>query len=256
MVNYLDYEQGSIEWLEARGGLTTASMFTVCRGITGGMTDQQRVYVDLVMSGSDPKDAAPLAGYKTKPSGAGIAKALAGEKVGEYSQKTKNYAFRLAVERISGELLSNPYEFQPWQADRGNELEEEARIKYEAKTFNLVQQVSLAVTDDGLFGASLDGLVDDDGSIEIKCFLNPEKLASILLDGDVGTVVDQMQGGMWITGRSWCDFVLYCPALKCIGKDITVIRFNRDEEYIHKLEQDLLEFNELVSTYIKKLKEV
>tara|TARA_R110000782_G_scaffold253452_1_gene341554 strand:- start:15 stop:662 length:648 start_codon:yes stop_codon:yes gene_type:complete len=215
MANYLNYEQGSIEWLEARGGLITASMFT---------------------------DA--------------VATLKSGKNKGEPTQKAKDYAFRLAIERISGELLSKPYEFQPWQADRGNHLEEHARIRYEAKTFNLVQQVSLAVTDCGLFGASLDGLVDDDGSIEIKCFLNPEKLASILLDGDVGSVVDQMQGGMWITGRSWCDFVLYCPALKCIDKDITVIRFNRDEEYIHKLEQDLLEFNELVNTYIKKLKEV
>tara|TARA_R110000868_G_C10972546_1_gene770388 strand:+ start:30008 stop:30655 length:648 start_codon:yes stop_codon:yes gene_type:complete len=215
MANYLDYEQGSIEWLEARGGVTTASMFT---------------------------DA--------------YSKLKSGKNKGEPTQKAKDYAFRLAIERISGELLSKPYEFQPWQADRGNELEDEARIKYEAKTFNLVQQVSLAVTDCGLFGASLDGLVDDDGSIEIKCFLNPEKLASILLDGDVGSVVDQMQGGMWITGRAWCDFVLYCPALKCIDKDLTIIRFERDEEYISKLEQDLLEFNELVNTYIKKLKEV
>jgi hypothetical protein len=172
---------------------------------------------------------------------------------GDHSQAAKDYAFKLAVERISGQLLDDP-QFDPWQAKRGRELEPEARLAYEIKCGIMVEQTGLALTEDRLFGASVDGLVNDDGSIEIKCFLAPAKLAPILFEKDIGDCVDQIQMGLWITGRKWCDFVLYCPALKCIGKDLTIIRIERDDNYITKLEADLLKFNELVTEYETKLR--
>jgi len=176
-----------------------------------------------------------------------------GPNKGDYSQKAKDYAFKLAVERISGELLDDP-QFDPWQAKRGRELEPEARLAYEHRTETLVEQTGLALTEDKLFGASVDGLIDEDGTIEIKCFLAPGKLAPILFEKDIGECVDQIQTGLWITGRLWCDFVLYCPALRCIGKHLTVIRINRDDNFIAELEADLLKFNELVSEYESKLR--
>ena len=97
-------------------------------------------------------------------------------------------------------------------------------------------------------------MVDEDGSVEIKCFLAPGKLAPILLENDIGECMDQIQGGMWITGRKWTDFILYCPALKCIGRELTVIRIKRDDDYIAELEADLVAFNRLVDKYMTQLK--
>lgn len=176
-----------------------------------------------------------------------------GKNKGDFSAAGKAYAFKLAIERISGQLIDVP-QFDTWQMKRGNELEPEARLKYEESQGVLVEQTGLALTEDKLFGSSVDGLVDEDGIIEIKCFVDPTKLQSILIDGDIGDVMDQVQGSLWVTGRKWADFILYCPQLACIGKDLTVIRFNRDDNYIADLESDLLKFNELVNQYEQQLR--
>lgn len=252
-VKHIIAAQGSTEWFQARTGAVTASMFTECRKVVGGLDERQSKYVDLVRSGIDEKVAATDAGYKSKPSSDTVRRAIAGEKVGDFSDKAKEYAFKLAVERISGELLDEP-QFDTWQARRGRELEPEARLAYEERTANWVEETGLALTEDGKFGASVDGLVGDDGGIEIKCFLAPSKLAPILLEKDIGDCNDQIQGGMWITGRSWHDFVLYCPALRCIEQHLTVIRVERDNEYIEALQSDLLEFEKYVNEIEQKLR--
>lgn len=176
-----------------------------------------------------------------------------GPNKGQFSQAAKDYAFRLAVERISGEPLDDP-QFDPWQARRGRELEPEARLAYEYRTKTMVEQTGLAITEDEKFGASVDGLVGRDGGVEIKCFLAPSKLSPILFDGDIGDCIDQVQGAMWITGRKWHDFVLYCPALKSINKHLTVIRQERDDEYIEAMQKDLLLFDLYVSEIEHKLR--
>lgn len=176
-----------------------------------------------------------------------------GPNKGGFSQAAKDYAFKLAVERISGEILDEP-QFDPWQARRGRELEPEARLAYEERTANWVEQTGLALTEDGKFGASVDGLINDDGGIEIKCFLAPSKLAPILLEKDIGDCKDQIQGGMWITGREWHDFVLYCPALRTINQHLTIIRVERDNEYIEAMQSDLLEFDKYVCEIEQKLR--
>jgi hypothetical protein len=57
----------------------------------------------------------------------------------------------------------------------------------------------------------------------------------------------QIQGGLWITGRRWADFVMYCPQLEAIGKQIYYRRVQRDESFIEQLERDLVDFERLVS---------
>jgi len=158
-----------------------------------------------------------------------------GANKGDFSQSAKDYAFKLAVERISGELLDDP-QFDPWQARRGRELEPVARLLYEERHLVLVEQTGLALTEDRIFGASLDGLINLDGNLEIKCFLAPAKLAPILLDNDIGDCKDQVQGGMWIDGRKWTDFALFCPALRTVKKELKVIRIERDDDYIAEME--------------------
>lgn len=176
-----------------------------------------------------------------------------GPNKGEFSVKAKEYGFRLAVERIAGELLSED-KFDTWEMRRGRELEPIARLKHEEAKGILVEQTGIVLTADRLFGASVDGFIDNDGSSEYKCFVSPSSLMPIILRGDVSDCIDQVQGGLWITGRKWCDFVLYCPALEKIGRDLTIKTIARDEEFIAGLEKDLLDFNNYVEEMINKIK--
>jgi hypothetical protein len=179
-------------------------------------------------------------------------KLKSGVNEGDHTGKAKEYAFRLAIERISGELLSED-KFDTFEMRRGRELEPDARLAHEMKRGIMVDQTGIALTDDRIFGASVDGLIDDDGCSEYKCFIGPSSLMPILLDNDLSSTTDQVQGQMWITGRKWSDFVLYCPALKSIGRDLTIITIERDDDYIEELEADMLEFNTLVGEYQAKL---
>lgn len=175
-----------------------------------------------------------------------------GKNKGDFTEKAKEYAFRLAVERISGDLLSED-KFDTFEMKRGRELEPTARKKHEERRFIKVREVGMSKTDDLLFGASVDGMIGDEGSCEYKCFISPKSIMPIILDDDISHCIDQVQGQLWITERKWSDFVLYCPALESIGKDLTITRVERDEEYIEGLKKDLLEFNELVNQYQDKL---
>lgn len=170
-----------------------------------------------------------------------------GPNKGEYSEAAKDYAFRVAIERISGQPLDEG--FETWQMRRGHELEEEARIAHESKTGLLVDLAGFVLTDDRKYGASADGLIDHDGGCEYKAFVSPEKLRSIIVGGDISEVADQIQGCMWITGRSWWHFCLYCPALAPAGKALTMHHVQRDDDYIETLEQDLIQFEKLVTEY-------
>lgn len=176
-----------------------------------------------------------------------------GPNKGDYTNAARKYAFRLAVERISGELLDID-QYDTWAMKRGRELEPEARLAHEEAKGILIEQAGIALTDDGVFGASVDGLIDNDGASEYKCFVSPDSLMPILLDGDLSAVTDQVQGQLWVTERLWADFVLYCPALKPIERHLTIITVQRDDNFIEELESDMLKFNELVCEYEQKLR--
>lgn len=241
----VDCIQGTPEWHEARAGVVTASMFTIARSITGGLTEQQKIYVDAIKSGDDKKTAQEKAKYKTAPRASGIDAALNGEQVGEFSETAKNYAFRVAIERISKTALDEG--FETWSMRRGRELEEDCRKRHSLDLGFYVEECGFIKTDDSKFGCSVDCLVDDDGGGEYKCFVSPEKLRDIILNDDISTVKDQIQGSLWLTGRKWWDFCLYCPALALVGKDYIRKRVYRDEEYIFELERDLVAFEKLVT---------
>lgn len=213
----INCEQGSEEWHQARAGVITASMFeTVC--------------VKL--------------------------------KNGSYSKAAEDYAFKLAIERISGELLQED-KFETFEMRRGRELEPVARLKHEKEKGILVEQVGFALTDCGRFGASVDGIiidgVSDSGICEYKCFISPQRIRNILLETNKDEIPEelmwQVQGGLWVTGKDYAHFVLYCPALKNIGKDLTIKGVNRDANFISQMVQKLEEFDQLVCKNIELLKE-
>ncbi|MDR5802167.1 YqaJ viral recombinase family protein [Caballeronia sp. LZ001] len=174
-------------------------------------------------------------------------------KKGERTAKSTLYAAQVALERISG--VANDETFVTWQMKRGTELEPAARMEYEALTGNFATESGVVLTDDRLFGYSTDGFIGDDGLIEIKSLASAEKIVAMWRDGDMSDYMHQIQGGLWITGRKWADFVMYCPQLESIGKQIFHRRVERDEAFIEQLEKDLVSFAKLVDENESVLRE-
>lgn len=240
--------QGTEEWKRARAGVITASMFATARERVGQLTDQQAALVSAIRAGATLEAAANKAGYKTKPKLTDtVQRAIDGLPVGDYSEAAKNYAFRLAIERRSHEPLDEG--FETWAMRRGHELEPAARAAHEQHANLVVEPCGFVTTPDGIFGASADGFIGTDGGAEYKCLVDPLRLRTTLVGNDISCFMDQVQGGMWITGRTWWDFCIYCPALAAVGRDFTRWRVPRDDNYINTLEAELLQFKQLVDSY-------
>lgn len=248
-----EVDQGSPAWHACRAGVITASMFKVARAKVNGLDERQTAYVNAIRkAGMSEKDAMVLAGYKAKPTSETVARALAGEKVGDFADPAKTYAFRLAIERISGEALQDD-KFETYAMRRGHELEPDARRAHE-RLGVVVRRAGFVTTDDGLYGASVDGLIDPKGASEYKCLVGPDPLREVLLANDLSEFTDQMQGGLMVTGLDYFHFGLYCPALSSIGQDFTLRLVNRDQAYVDALQADLNEFNALVESYVGQLR--
>lgn len=250
----LTYPQGSPDWLQARVGVCTASRFSDACEISGGLTEQQQKFVDAIQSGTSEASALRIAGYQKRPTAASVEKALAGMPVGEPGAKAIKYAWTIAMETIAREPLDDT--FVTYAMNRGRELEPRARAVYEQRTQCWIEEVSLILTDDSFYGYSADGFRDDDGLIEIKCPLSCEKLGQVWASPETAHLeyIDQINGGLWITGRKYCDLVVYCPWLSPVGKDLFVKRIYRDEEAIERLEAGLVAFRKIVDGFLEVLR--
>ena len=81
-------------------------------------------------------------------------------------------------------------------------------------------------------GFSPDGLIGDDGMLEIKSpALEPRHLRTVESGKCPDDYVAQVQGGLWVTGREWCDFVSFWEPTH----EICIVRVERDQQYIDKL---------------------
>lgn len=172
-------------------------------------------------------------------------------KNGNPTAKCTGYAMDTARERVGGTV---PPTFQNAAMRTGTEQEPLARMAYEAHTGNLVQEVGFITTDDGMFGVSADGLVGDDGVLEIKTMVSSDTLFTALADGDISAYTDQCNGYLWLLGRQWVDLVLWAPDLTDLGLQLTVRRITRDEDAIQALEDDLMKFAQTVRSFESKLR--
>lgn len=237
---FIDCQQGSTEWHMARAGVITASTFSDALSTVGGLTEQQEKYVKALLGGADEKDAIRLAGYKVRPTAAGIDAALRGENPARPSDVSNKLACDLGIERISKKPFGIPV--KTWVLERGHELEALARVQYEARGA-LVYESGIVLTDDRLFGYSTDGFVDDDGLIEVKAPIDSLKIEAMLTTGDVSEYMHQIQGGLWITGRKWCDLLMPIPDLDYLYTK----RIMRDDNFIDAMVVQLAAFERRVS---------
>lgn len=169
-------------------------------------------------------------------------------KNGGASKKCLVYAMDVARERLGG----YPQDLFVSQAMlAGTEQEPIARSLYEIQTGNFVDEAGFITTDDRLFGVSVDGLIGDEGIIEIKTQVSSDTLFTAIVDGDISAYIDQCNGAMWLLGRKWVDLVLWAPDLECLR----IHRIERNDDAIEALEADLMEFERIVSRYQKSLNE-
>ena len=131
------------------------------------------------------------------------------------------------------------------------EQEPAARFAYELQTGAFVEQTGFWAK--GRFGVSPDGLVGNDGLIEIKTMCSSATLFRAAVDGDVSDYLDQIVGELWLLGRQWCDLCLWAPDLGDEGA-LIVRRIERDETEILALDADLTAFAEIVDSLERKLR--
>lgn len=161
----------------------------------------------------------------------------------------KTYLHQLAAEAISDmreEGYSN--EYMEW----GTETEPQAREMYEFVSGNEVDQVSFIRLDGHKIGCSPDGLIGDNGIIEIKCPKTSTQVETYL-SGKMPTAHRaQVQGQLWIAEREWCDFVSFDPR---INGTSSFFRFRvfRDDEYIKDIESACFEFEAELAEVIEVL---
>jgi hypothetical protein len=169
-----------------------------------------------------------------------------GPNAGDWSAAAYKEARKLAFERATNSLLDDT-PLRTRYTTRGNEEEINARIIH-AELIDVleIEQCGLIRTIDGRYGVSVDGLIDDDGGAEYKCFTDADKVIEIITNNRTDLVTPQVQGGMLLTNRDWWHFGLYHPSLKVLGRDLNIIEIERDETYIEELWHNMQLFNDLV----------
>ena len=186
-----------------------------------------------------------------------LADVLAKTKTG-YSASRSNYMTQLVLERVTGtraESYSNAAML--W----GNEQEPFARAAYEAHTGQMVEEVGfLPHPEIADAGASPDGLVGDEGMVEIKCPASSTALEVWLAHSQGGNPVDakyyaQMQWQMRCAGRSWCDYVVFDPRMPAKAQ-LFIFRVVRNDEWLKIAESEVVTFLAEVDAKVKSLKTI
>jgi len=167
-----------------------------------------------------------------------IADMMAKTKTG-WGASRANYAAQLVAERLTGEVADT---YTNAAMQWGTDNEADARVAYEFRTDAPVTEVGFV--DHPTIpnsGASPDGLVGDDGLVEIKCPNTATHIDTLLNPAPDGKYVLQMQWQMACTGRQWCDFVSFDPRLPEAMR-LVVTRINRSPEAIADLEKNVRDF--------------
>ncbi|MDW2775220.1 lambda exonuclease family protein [Pseudomonas sp. BEA3.1] len=179
---------------------------------------------------------------------------MASGRGGAPSATRKNYMMELLCERLTGQSggadLSRNAAVQ-----RGVELEPFACMAYEADKGLMVVETGLVMhpTISG-FGASPDGLVGDDGVLEIKCPNTATHIATMQSERHDPQYEWQMLAQMACTGRAWADFVSYDDRLP-EPLQYVCHRFERDFKRIREMESEIKAFLEELSDLEKEMRE-
>lgn len=168
-----------------------------------------------------------------------------------WSASRANRLAALVVEQLTG-VPQETYQNAAMQ--HGIEREPEARTAYEFMTNSSVKKIGL-VRHPNIGGthASPDGLIDVDGSLEIKCPQPAQHLSTLIGEPIASKYVIQMQWQMRCCERSWCDFVSYSPAFPG-SMSLFIKRVPRDDKMIAELETAVVDFLNEVRLTVHRLR--
>lgn len=211
LVETFDYEQRSIEWFEVRRGIPTASNFGI-----------------IMASGVD----------------------------GGESLTRQKLLYRMAGELLTRETAET---FRSAAMERGVEMEPEARDAYARKTFEQMTSVGFVrrtihnpLGEDLVVGASPDSYVGTDRTLEIKTMI-PELLIPIAEKGAAGFPTRhraQCQGTLWVTGRRFCDLVIFYRRMPVMPK----FTIERDDAYIRTIRDAVETFSYDLRRLVDRMK--
>jgi YqaJ-like viral recombinase domain len=158
-----------------------------------------------------------------------------GRTKGSESKTRTGYLYQLADERIYGDVVedyTNP------SMERGKAWEDEARDIYALTKGVLPERVGFVKNSALRAGCSPDSLIGKKGILEIKTSF-PRLWAPHLIKGTYPLEhKPQIQGGLWVSAREFCDLVIYWPK-----RQPYIIRIERDEAYIAELAKAVAAFN-------------
>lgn len=167
-----------------------------------------------------------------------VADVVAKTKTGPGASRA-NYMAELIAERLTNEPAEK---FTNAAMQWGTEKEPDARAAYEFRTDATVTEIGFVVHPKiDASGASPDGLIGDNGLIEIKCPGTATHLETLLGQAVPAKYLTQMQWQMACTGREWCDFVSYDPRLP-ESMCLFIKRVARDAARINELETEVAAF--------------
>lgn len=179
-----------------------------------------------------------------------VADLMATTKTG-FAASRANYMAELICERLTGqptEKYSNAA--MQW----GTDTEPQARAAY-----SFMRDVEVVETGFVLhptipdFGASPDGLVLDDGLVEIKCPSTATHIETLLSETIPAKYVTQMQVQMACTGRAWCEFVSFDPRLPTeLQLWSQIVR--RDDDAIREIETKTQNFLSELAAKVEDLR--
>lgn len=181
-----------------------------------------------------------------------VSDVLAKIKTGEAASRA-NYRAELVAQRLTGYMEEG---FTNAAMQHGNEYEKFARAQYEIKKDVMVDEigfVSHPVIE--WAGASPDGLIGDDGLIEIKCPNTATHIDYLLSGKAPSKYIPQMVWQLACTGRQWCDFVSFDPRMP-EDMQLFIVRFDRNDEQIAETESEVRKFLSEVESTISKLKSI
>lgn len=162
----------------------------------------------------------------------------------------KNYLAQLVAERLTGQAADS---FKSGAMQHGTETEPMARMAYETETGLMVTEVAMIQHPKiEMAGASPDGLVGEDGLVEIKCPNTSTHIATLMADKAPSGYMAQMQWQMACTGRAWVDFVSFDPRMP-EDMQLFIKRVPRDEKLIAEYEAEVIKFLAEVQETVDKL---
>jgi len=245
MFKFHDVEQNTDDWFLLRAGkLTSSNMGKVMANSTEYSVLSISKAEGFAIANNKTKSVLKPR-YETKVDAeSALAEIKKKDLKKAFGDLAKKYAVSIAIEQITGTPIESSYTND--DMERGHEQEPIARMLYEEQNF-------CDVTNGGFFesdfvGCSPDGMVGDDGVIEIKSVIGSVHYANVKRQSFDPSYKWQLIGNLYFTGRDWMDFVSYSADFP-EGKRLYTFRLNAADyqEEFKMIDERIALFEKLVS---------